>query len=210
MADPPGLSIRSTTATTLGSSKAFRRASIMVVEPSDELAEHVAAALALGDRADGVDHGDLLLAAAPSRTSCRRRRPPSASSSRRCRRNRCRSASSCSAVSTLTLVDLQPLAERLLRTGRRRAPRRSARPRWRRRRVNRPWSTQRLDLVVRQMAVLGNRGHHVVVDVVDDRLQALARAARSCSCGSCGSAAPLYLPICRASNFRPSLSSRPL
>ena len=35
MADPPGLSIRRTTATTLGSSEAFLRVSIMVVEPSD-------------------------------------------------------------------------------------------------------------------------------------------------------------------------------
>ena len=37
VAEPPGLSIRSTTAATFGSSLAFRRAAIMLVEPIDEL-----------------------------------------------------------------------------------------------------------------------------------------------------------------------------
>ena len=73
VADPPGLSIRRTTATTLESAKAFLRVSIMVVEPSEIAAEQAAAALAFGDLAHGVDHGDLLLAAASSPTSCRRK-----------------------------------------------------------------------------------------------------------------------------------------
>ena len=71
MAEPPGLSMRSTTATTLASSDALRRASIMVVEPRRSGAEHVAGALALDDLAHGIDHGDLW-PRWPSRPACRR------------------------------------------------------------------------------------------------------------------------------------------
>ncbi len=41
---------------------------------------------------------------------------------------------------------------------------------------------ERFDLVVLEMAVLGDRGDQVVIDVVDDRLQALAQG-RSCAPG---------------------------
>ena len=193
---------------TLGSFSALRSAWTIVSLPTRRAAQEAHGAVARHDRADDVDHGDLVVLARLGFG----RRPSALPSSSSCRPSREKSA--CRPSSCHSCCDRPPRRRRVPSSARRatgpRRPRgRSAWLRWPSSAVNRPASISFLTSSGVSLRSAAIDGDDVLVVVVDHGFVLLAELGAHRRAGH-GSEAPLKSPIWIKSAWMPSLSNRSL